>query len=203
MKTLATTLVAAILLMGMPALSLGEDLTASEIVKGLKPKKLTRSLGGDNGALSEDQKARLENLTRAIGVVPKEEKREKLAELDAMVEAAQLPKLDFAIYFEYDSADIATQSLPTLDQLGAALASPELQGMSYLVNGHTDAKGSDAYNQSLSERRAETVAAYLARHHGIDPTKLKPLGYGESRLKDAADPEAAVNRRVEIVNLTY
>jgi outer membrane protein OmpA-like peptidoglycan-associated protein len=202
MKPLAASL-AAILLMGLPAISLGEDLTTGGIINTLKPKKLTRSLGGDKGALSAEQKAKLDSLTRAIGVVPKEEKGEKLAEVDAIVEAAQLPKLDFPIYFEYDSADISTQSLPTLDQLGAALASRELAGMSYLVNGHTDAKGSDDYNQSLSEKRAHTVAAYLARHHGIDPAKLKPLGYGESRPKDAADPEAAVNRRVEIVNLTY
>jgi outer membrane protein OmpA-like peptidoglycan-associated protein len=194
---------AALLILGMPALALAQGLTAQEFINGLKPKKLTRSLGGDNGGLSPEQKRQLEGLTRAIAVVPKEEKQEKLAELDAVVEAAKLPKLDFPIYFEYDSADIATPSLATLDQLGTALASADLKGMSYLVNGHTDAKGSDAYNQSLSERRAETVAAYLARHHGIDPAKLKPFGYGESRLKEAADPEAAVNRRVEIVNLTY
>ena len=135
-------------------------------------------------------------LTRKIGVI----ERKKLEEY---VEKAKLPKLDFEVYFEYNSAEIKPESLVVLDKLGAALKDPALATSNYLVNGHTDAKGGDAYNQELSERRAAAVVAYLAGHHYIDSNYLKPIGYGESRLKVPAYPEDASNRRVEIVNLAY
>ena len=69
------------------------------------------------------------------------------------------------------------------------------------MNGHTDAKGSEGYNQELSERRAAAVVTYLAQYHKVDVSYLKAIGYGETQLKDPAYPEDALNRRVEIVNL--
>ncbi len=65
------------------------------------------------------------------------------------------------------------------------------------VEGHTDAVGSDAYNLELSRSRARAVRDYLVQRHGIDGARLKTVGYGEARLVEAADPTAAVNRRVQ------
>jgi outer membrane protein OmpA-like peptidoglycan-associated protein len=70
-----------------------------------------------------------------------------------------------------------------------------------MLGGHTDAKGTDEYNQKLSERRAETVKRFLVDSYKISPDLLVTSGYGKTGLKNSADPYAAENRRVEIVNV--
>ena len=85
--------------------------------------------------------------------------------------------------------------------LGRALSSPELKGGTFLVGGHTDAKGGDAYNQRLSERRAEEVKRFLMQKFGLAAEGLVTAGYGKEQLKDVANPLAGENRRVQITNL--
>src|SRR5262245_34451531 len=106
MKTLFASLTATVfLLAAFPEICQSEDLTTKEIVEGLKPKQLTRSLAGNSG-LSAEQKAKLQALlSRSIGVVQREE-------IAGVVDAAELPKLDFEIYFEFDSAHILPESRP-------------------------------------------------------------------------------------------
>ena len=70
-----------------------------------------------------------------------------------------------------------------------------------MLGRHTDAKGGDAYDQALSERRAETVKRFLMEGYHLPAANLVSAGYGKSGLKNAADPHAAENRRVEIVNM--
>ena len=67
------------------------------------------------------------------------------------------------------------------------------------IEGHTDNIGSDAYNQSLSERRARVVKAFLA-DHGVDAARMTPVGYGESQPIESNDTEEGreANRRVEL-----
>lgn len=88
-----------------------------------------------------------------------------------------------------------------LDTLGKALTDPALKDSRFQVAGHTDASGSDAVNLSLSQQRAQTVAAFLQREYGIGAKRLQVNGFGRSKLLDAANPLSAVNRRVQIVNL--
>lgn len=71
----------------------------------------------------------------------------------------------------------------------------------FLVGGHTDAKGDNDYNQKLSERRAASVKRFLKQKFDISDDTLVAVGYGEEQLKNASDPEASENRRVQIVNL--
>jgi OOP family OmpA-OmpF porin len=73
-----------------------------------------------------------------------------------------------------------------------------------LVAGHTDALGTDAYNQKLSERRAEAVRQYLIEKHGVDAARIRAKGYGESRpVADNDTREGRYqNRRVEIICCT-
>jgi OmpA-OmpF porin, OOP family len=70
------------------------------------------------------------------------------------------------------------------------------------VQGHTDDQGSDDYNLKLSQRRAETVVACLGLF-GIDPSRLVPKGYGESKtvMPNTTEEGRAKNRRVELVKL--
>ena len=111
------------------------------------------------------------------------------------------PKIDLEINFEFGSATIGTRATQALTDLGRALTSDELRGRSFFVNGYTDAKGDDTFNQDLSERRADAVKRFLSEKFGIEPSKLMTVGYGKTRLKNASDPYAPENRRVQIVNL--
>jgi len=66
------------------------------------------------------------------------------------------------VFFAYDSAALLPQASPKLITLGQALSDPELRGSSFLIAGHTDARGSDGYNLELSNARAEAVKRFLA-----------------------------------------
>jgi OOP family OmpA-OmpF porin len=68
-----------------------------------------------------------------------------------------------------------------------------------VIEGHTSAKGSEAYNQQLSERRAKMVAGILVSHFGVNASRVSHVGYGEERLLDNADTPTAdqQNRRIE------
>ena len=66
-----------------------------------------------------------------------------------------------------------------------------------VIKGHTDARGSDAYNLWLSQKRADAVANLLINTHGIDAQRLSTIGYGETQLLNTGNSESAhaVNRR--------
>ena len=101
------------------------------------------------------------------------------------------------INFAYDSAQVQPQFQRTLDQVASTLAE---YNQTYLdVYGHTDSTGSDAYNQSLSQRRATAVADYLSSR-GVQPVRLGTRGFGEGQPVASNDTEEgrAANRRVEI-----
>jgi OOP family OmpA-OmpF porin len=105
--------------------------------------------------------------------------------------------IDLNVQFEFDSAVIRPDARATLEQLRFALQSPRLAGVSFRVEGHTDAVGSADYNMTLSQRRANAVVEYLAGE-GIDKARLMPLGKGFSELANPEDPLAPENRRVRI-----
>jgi outer membrane protein OmpA-like peptidoglycan-associated protein len=103
----------------------------------------------------------------------------------------------FQIRFAYDSTEILPESRSYLDSVGAMLRLPEAQGRKVTIVGHADAKGSEQYNQVLSERRAKAVRAYLLSEFRIAPDLLQVMGEGESDPLAGSDPYAARNRRVE------
>ncbi|MCW2336852.1 outer membrane protein OmpA-like peptidoglycan-associated protein [Sphingobium sp. B2D3A] len=108
-----------------------------------------------------------------------------------------LLRMPSGITFATDQATVQPQAQSTLDQVASTLA--EYPKTMIDVLGHTDSDGSEAYNQALSERRAQAVANYLGRR-GIDPIRMATMGYGETRpvaSNETADGKAQ-NRRVEI-----
>ena len=175
------------------------DVSADQIVNALQPKPLTRGLStGPQVDPSVKAKeisfvATLRNRkTRSLSLG----EREEIAEI-----AATKPKIDLNIQFEYNSAEISKTSLSSVQELGKALSNPSLRGSTFVVAGHTDAIGGDAFNQDLSERRADTIKRYLTEKYGIAGADLVTVGYGKSKLKDPTAPASAVNRRVQVVNL--
>ena len=101
------------------------------------------------------------------------------------------------VTFGVDSTNIDAGFRNTLDQVAATLTQYEKTYVD--VMGHTDSTGSDAYNQTLSERRASAVADYLSIR-GVQSVRLATRGYGESQPKASnLDPAGrSANRRVEI-----
>ena len=112
------------------------------------------------------------------------------------------PSIDLYINFKFDSAELEPDALLALRSLGQALKSQELKDARIQIVGHTDAKGSEAYNQKLSERRASAVRSLLVSIYDIIRLTSKHSGVGKSELKDKSHPEDGINRRVEIRNIS-
>ena len=101
------------------------------------------------------------------------------------------------VTFDVDSAAVKPQFRATLNDVATTLVQYE---STYIdVYGHTDSTGSDAYNQSLSERRAQSVSSYLSTR-GVQPARLATQGYGESQpvASNTTEDGRAQNRRVEL-----
>jgi outer membrane protein OmpA-like peptidoglycan-associated protein len=122
----------------------------------------------------------------------------RVAEIAPIV--ADLPSVSMEIYFDFNSADISSESTPSLLELGKALMDPGFKKDRFIVGGHTDGVGSDTYNLKLSQARAEAVRRFLVQRFPISPETLTALGFGKTMLRDPADPDAAVNRRVQVIN---
>ena len=180
-----------------------KNVTEDQILRALTPDKkpLTRGLSAgpqqqvDPAAAAAEgkfvQKIRGRS-TRSLSM----SEREEIATI-----VSDKPKIDLEINFGYNSADISAKSLPSVQALGRALSNADLKGSTFVVAGHTDAAGSEAYNQDLSERRADSIKRYLVDKFGIDGSDLVTVGYGKSKLKDPNQPMAEVNRRVQVVNM--
>lgn len=107
--------------------------------------------------------------------------------------------------FEFDQATLTPRAEETLTVLG-----PMIQNVGahpVVIEGHTDSKGTDDYNQQLSERRAERVRNWFLEHRFVEKRAVSTVGYGEKKpvapneKPDGKDnpPGRALNRRVEIV----
>jgi len=101
------------------------------------------------------------------------------------------------ITFDFDRADLKPEFRPVLDNLASTLN--EYNQTRIEVTGHTDSKGTDAYNMTLSQNRANAVAGYLGGR-GVASSRMVVSGAGETRPVASNDNESgrAQNRRVEI-----
>lgn len=104
--------------------------------------------------------------------------------------------LALPVQFGFDSAEILPAARQQLDALAEGIRMlPATQGV--VIEGHTDAAGSDLYNETLSQRRAYSVKRYLVAVHGIDPARLRAIGLGEYVPLRGRDANAPENRRVQ------
>jgi OOP family OmpA-OmpF porin len=111
------------------------------------------------------------------------------------VEPAQTG-LDMLINFNLDSADLTPDARSKLTEFAKALQDNRLRAHNFLVEGYTDASGSESYNEGLSQRRAQSVTAFLL-NSGIEAARINAVGKGETEPR-AADPYDPANRRVEM-----
>lgn len=114
------------------------------------------------------------------------------------VEEGIVVEFNEKILFGYDRSDLSASAEDNLDKLVTILK--EYPDTNIEVQGHTDSKGTDAYNQSLSERRAGVVASYL-RSRGLSSSRVITRGYGETAPVASNDSDAgrSQNRRVNFL----
>lgn len=112
-----------------------------------------------------------------------------------------LPSIDVEILFAYGSDEPLAESGRELQELAELVDDPRYLRGRFVVIGHTDAAGSEDYNQALSTRRAAAIRDRLVALTNAGHERFIIAGRGESDLKDRADPLAAENRRVQIVLL--
>jgi OOP family OmpA-OmpF porin len=122
-----------------------------------------------------------------------------------VADAAPAPKamplaketITFSLHFGFDKYQITDEMIPVLEQ--AKIILDETPSASYVIAGHTDSSGPEGYNQGLSERRANSVKAWMVEN-GVSASRLEAKGFGELAPKyDNATKEGRqLNRRVEI-----
>ncbi|GAA5236491.1 OmpA family protein [Verticiella sediminum] len=115
----------------------------------------------------------------------------------AVAPVAEKVVYDADTFFDFDKTDIKPDGRQMLDELVRQVNNLELEVI--IAVGHTDSIGTDAYNQGLSERRANAVKQYLVGR-GIDPNRIYTEGKGESQpvASNATREGRAQNRRVEL-----
>ena len=177
---------------GAPAAA---QVSKDQILNAIAPAPVTRGLTAPEAKpVSEKDRAFIKSLHRRTRSLTLDEK-ERVAEM-----SKDWKKIDLEIFFEYNSARIAREAEPQLDQLGEALRDPRMKNATIVVAGHTDAKGGEKYNEGLSDRRAEAVKRWLVEELKIPAENLTTAGYGKRHLKNADEPFAPENRRVQIIN---
>jgi outer membrane protein OmpA-like peptidoglycan-associated protein len=110
------------------------------------------------------------------------------------------------VLFDFDEASIRPDARDALEEISASIAK-RFPDRPLEIRGHTDAKGSDAYNKDLSERRAASVKTWLAANGGINKARMATFGFGETKpVAPNANPDGSDNpagrqrnRRVEVL----
>lgn len=189
-------LLAAAIAFSVQGFATAQEMSAASIVKALSP-PVTRSLSTTPSVapehVAEEQFVNgLRGRTRSLSV-------SEVSKLDAIV--ATRKDIDFEMHFALNSAELRGKDREIVDRLGEALDNQSLKSSTFLIMGHTDARGSAKANQKLSERRAEAVKTLLVTKYGVAPERLVTVGYGQTHLKNTEDPHASENRRVQVVNI--
>lgn len=175
--------------------------TADEVIEALNPDKANQDLTTDNGSETKTRSIDMSRIkatpktTSPTTSTKKKSKKPPMTVPNAQTETA----LSMEIIFGYNSAELTEAAKEQLKPVGQALASGKLSNLSFIVEGHTDAVGGQAYNKTLSEERAASVKAFLVNTFDIQSSQIAIVGKGKSDLLDPNNPASEVNRRVRII----
>ncbi len=116
---------------------------------------------------------------------------------DGCPAVAEVVRVELDVKFDFDKSKVKEESYGDIKNLADFMQ--QYPDTSTTVEGHTDSVGTDAYNQKLSERRANAVRDVLVNQYGVGGDRVNAVGYGESKpvADNATDAGRAVNRRVE------
>ena len=165
----------------------------------------------DNRLLREGLRIVLQRLTRERSVYRADQIRECFSRDDGFRLMCMCPVSRYRflrrwfcippVFFAGGSSWLTRKAERRLDEIGSALASEPLNGRTWLVIGHADARGPAPYNLRLSKKRAERVKAYLVEKFGIPPRSLRLTFFGHKRPRatNTTTDGRSQNRRVEIV----
>jgi len=202
--TMACLAIGAALSFGVTTARAGDDsVTEDQIVRALAPAKTAadRSLSvgpqtpADPAAAAAEGRfvQTIRGRGDALALVTE---REEIATI-----AKDKPKIDLEINFDYNSADISARSQPSVQALGKALSNPDLKGSTFIVAGHTDAAGGEAYNQGpvrTPRRFDQALSGRQVRHRRLRHCHRR-LRQEQAQGPRQSDGEA--NRRVQVVNM--
>ncbi|WP_178130643.1 OmpA family protein [Reyranella sp. CPCC 100927] len=107
--------------------------------------------------------------------------------------------LGLAVQFAIDSDQLTPDAKRVVDQLAEVFKLNPTDR--FVIEGHTDTTGGEAYNKSLSDRRAQAVIDYLVSQHGLSRDRFEGRGLGSAKLLLPNDPTNGRNRRVQVLNI--
>jgi len=164
------------------------------------------ALGPDRGARKIDyHTSTVESIVRDI-VIEGKSIQDNLKDLGAKVTDTEIQiELSGDVLFDFDKWDIRADAEESLKKVADIIET--YKSTKIVISGHTDSIGQEQYNQTLSEKRAQSVKNWLSENGGINPEIMETVGYGESKPvapdtnSDGSDNPAGrqINRRVEIL----
>jgi outer membrane protein OmpA-like peptidoglycan-associated protein len=160
---------------------------------GVTEQQIIVGLQGPPVAVAVDPQALIAEVNAHVG--------QGVANLPNWSKLSELTQFVVDIEFEFNSTAIVPSSYVTLGAIADALHHPLLARYKFLVVGHTDSKGAADYNLKLSLERAQAIVAALTTTFAVSPKRLFAVGVGEELPLDPGNPEGAVNRRVQLVNI--
>lgn len=183
------------LLAAFAALTSAQEIHQYRATDLVNPEDIARILGGAD-EITPTRMPKMRSL-RLLGPAAPSTNAAAAIEGSSIEYASSRPQaFALPVQFAFDSATILAPARPQLDALatGIKMLPPDRLVM---IEGHTDAVGSDAYNLQLSARRASAVKTYLVRVHGINSDRLATEGFGKFRPINPDDSRAPENRRVQ------
>jgi outer membrane protein OmpA-like peptidoglycan-associated protein len=177
--------------------------TADQVIDALTPANPEASSTEDENNANSATKTRSIDMSR-LNAAPKNKGKAKVNVPMAATQTRPQPEstksaLSVELIFAYNSADLTEAAKQQLKPIGEALSSGKLENLSFVVEGHTDAVGSQTYNKTLSEERAASVKQFLVSAYNLDTTRIQVVGKGKTDLLDPRNPSSEVNRRVRII----
>lgn len=147
----------------------------------------------------EELRGRISNVEESLRGELERLRRDFQARITELEDAVRFA---LPVHFEFDKAELRSVDRPILDRF-ASVAKKYYGDAKITVEGFADPAGSRAYNERLSERRAQAVKSYLTEQHGLNADRIATAGYGETRLvmpgKQGPGREGLENRRVVFV----